>query len=250
MAELSVLIKFASHIGVQEYMNRISLNILFSFVFLFTIVLKGQEGARIVHANEDTSFVVSATAVTHHSSTVTRSVVVPTLGVTDFVIVQNYGNVQLSWTDTSNQNTEYFQIQRSTDNENFQTIGTLYANEGESNYGYVDQPEEAGTYFYRIRMVSIEGDFEFSNVIDAEHVIQVLYDEIEVYPNPAVDYLLIRNIQAQSAVIQIRQLDGAMLLVKNVRNDESVDVSTLPRGWVIIRVFDNGQSTFHRVLLR
>jgi hypothetical protein len=250
LRRLSDCYMFATRMRVQEYMKRYTQHILFSFTFLLVIAVQGQGATKLVQAKDDTSFVENVAIVSHYSSTASSRVVVPTIGLSDFQVVQNFGNIQLTWVDTNNQNTQIFQIQRSIDSLNFQTIGTLDVLDGKSDYGFVDQPEEAGKYYYRIRIVSNYGDVVYSNVIDALHEVQVMFDKIEVFPNPAVNFIKIENMQAKSAVIQIRQLDGAMLLVKNVRNDESVDVTALPRGWVIIRIIDRGQSTFHRVLLR
>lgn len=80
----------------------------------------------------------------------------------------NRGDVTIKWSTASEQNADYFTVERSIDGTTFSAIATKPAAGNSSvvnNYSAVDADPYAGTSFYRVRQTDFNGDFSFSNMI-------------------------------------------------------------------------------------
>jgi hypothetical protein len=99
----------------------------------------------------------------------------------------------LKWATTEEVNASHFEIQRSGDARNFETIGKIAAN-GESktlmDYDFWDSLPLPGANYYRLRMVDLDNSYSFSRTI----VLRFEIDErISIYPNPVADVLRIES---------------------------------------------------------
>ncbi|TLV00324.1 T9SS type A sorting domain-containing protein [Dyadobacter luticola] len=95
-------------------------------------------------------------------------------------------NIGLSWETTWEKNSKAFEIERSTDLQIFETIGTLNAageTAGRTQYNFTDENPLASTSYYRLKMIDQDDSFSFSNVIDVVNVRQET--TLIVAPNPA-----------------------------------------------------------------
>lgn len=96
--------------------------------------------------------------------------------------------VLLSWKTASEENSDRFLIERSTDNGSFKQVGTQAA-AGNSNtlraYSFTDEPNssEQTTLYYRLKMFSKDGTFQYSNSVQVDNTATVAHS-IVVYPNP------------------------------------------------------------------
>jgi hypothetical protein len=101
-------------------------------------------------------------------------------------------NVQLDWLTGQERNSDYFEVQRSGDGNNFLAIGALSAS-GNSDeiqtYGFLDQSlsaQETSTLYYRLRQVDLDGSFRYSPLVSVQFVPnQTLH--LQVIPNPVQD---------------------------------------------------------------
>lgn len=76
--------------------------------------------------------------------------------------------VQLRWTTASEQNNDYFTIERSSDGQIFSTIGTLDGAGNSSqlhHYSFTDAGPHNGTAYYRIRQTDFDGQYSLSKII-------------------------------------------------------------------------------------
>lgn len=98
----------------------------------------------------------------------------------------------LAWTTASEINNDYFDVERSADARNFVAIGKVQGH-GTTNdvqdYDFLDRNPLSGKNYYRLKQVDYNGAFEYSNVelVDFSEG----RDGIEVFPNPALDYITI-----------------------------------------------------------
>jgi hypothetical protein len=75
---------------------------------------------------------------------------------------------QLSWTTASEQNSARFEVQRSLDGASFATVGSVAAagtSLGARGYQYLDAAAPAGTSYYRLRQVDVDGTSAYSPVV-------------------------------------------------------------------------------------
>lgn len=180
-----------------------------------------------------------------------------------FNVIKREPNSVVKWSTSSEEHIKYFEITRSIDGVNFQTLGTVPA-VGFSNqvidYEFVDatlQSLSAGTYFYQLRIVE-SGDKKYlSSVIQIKHAPTVAAQLFNVYPNPAIDKMQLDLNEALDQVIIITIMDANGKLVKNIVDPTiigksiEIDIQDLKSGLYFIDITDiNGVSASQKFLKR
>jgi len=93
-------------------------------------------------------------------------------------------HIVITWTTISENNNEYFTVEKSKDAINFESAGTLKG-AGNSNelleYSLNDYSPFPGVSYYRLKQTDFDGKFTYSNIaaVDFKNT-----DEFAVYPNP------------------------------------------------------------------
>lgn len=84
---------------------------------------------------------------------------------------EDKNDVILAWNTASESNSNYFEIQRSSDGIDFKKIGQVYAS-GNSNvlkqYFFRDEFPGKGTNLYRLKMVDLDGSYSISKTVSAQ----------------------------------------------------------------------------------
>ena len=129
---------------------------------------------------------------------------------------RNNGSANLlEWTTSSEQNSNYFNLQRSTDGINYVNAGTIAASGNSStakNYNYSDNITAINTtlFYYRLKIVDITGSIKYSPVVKIK--LNSKGFNIEA-TNPFADQLKI-NIEtelSEKAVISLKDISGRKL---------------------------------------
>jgi|WetSurMetagenome_2_1015567.scaffolds.fasta_scaffold02310_10 choice-of-anchor B domain-containing protein len=106
--------------------------------------------------------------------------------LTSFTAVANKNSVILNWTTATETNNFGFEVERKSEKE-FVTIGFINGagNSTEpQKYSYTDNDLEAGRYEYRLKQIDFDGNYDYSNVVEAEiNILNSLTLE-QNYPNP------------------------------------------------------------------
>jgi len=100
--------------------------------------------------------------------------------------------IPLGWSTSSEQNTAYFEVQKSVDGTGFYPLGKVTAagnSSTERRYSYIDKAVSAENY-YRLRMVDIDGKFTYSNVVVIKS--PGVQQQVWVVNNPFRSYIDIR----------------------------------------------------------
>jgi len=120
--------------------------------------------------------------------------------------------VELSWETSLEINTSSFQIERSLDGNEFQTLDEVkaagYSNEGKK-YLFVDDKVEraiAPQFYYRLKQIDIDGQFEYSQTLSLQGGIRKHLD-FSVFPNPATDVLHLNFDGQQFTGVQVKVLN-------------------------------------------
>lgn len=104
----------------------------------------------------------------------------------DFSGILNKNKVELSWSTATEKNSDYFDVERSIDAQEFTKVGTQKA-AGNSNkilkYSNIDESPLNGISYYRLKQFDTDGSFHFSNIISI-NVIKEKKVKFIVYPNP------------------------------------------------------------------
>jgi hypothetical protein len=164
----------------------------------------------------------------------------------------------LDWGTASEINNYGFEVQRyneSTqvwDNLGFVLSKAIGGNSLDKlTYDYLDenvydQSMGAKTFYYRLRQVDFNGDFEFSEVKSVSFNSKTPINEITVklFPNPVNDILFIEltNNQGQNYYdILVYDKFGKLVLTNQVKRKAQIDVSQLPQGSYSITIRNDKQ---------
>lgn len=155
--------------------------------------------------------------------------------------------VAIHWSTMSEYNTENFLVQRSIDNLNWLTIGSVDAahfSNSELTYTFIDENPSEGINYYKIIQIDKDG---LSTVSQAK-AISVIYNtktKVDVFPNPSKGFLAIKSDIAieNYALFNIH----GKILVKG--SNEIVDMTIFENGTYYLQVIlDNGEQQLIKVL--
>lgn len=161
---------------------------------------------------------------------------------------KNSGNTNiLSWAVASEQGLGYYELQKSTDGQNFADVAAIPAT-GSNNYSYADNISGSPSplYYYRLKSVDKDGNFTISPVIKIS--VQVSSSFIRVNPNPFKDKLVV-NIQSPgqgNAGLLLTDVSGRQIMkqMQAISTGQNViDINgtgNLANGVYLLTVIDSG----------
>lgn len=131
--------------------------------------------------------------------------------------VTNQG-IQLEWITAVEINNDYFEILKSNDGISFNPIAKIegFGNSNQlQEYSYIDRNNFSGNYYYQLKQVDFNGDYEYHQII----LVSISGTEgtsFSVYPNPITDgYFTIRiTDELTHPVLEIYSMTGKLLVRK------------------------------------
>jgi hypothetical protein len=155
---------------------------------------------------------------------------------------------RIMWETENEINLGSYQLERSNDGFNFESIATISpatptGATGKNNYSYNDKTPINGANYYRLKSIDIDKSESFSNVIKLS---QEVNNNIEMYPNPANDVL---NIDIKSNItstltIKIVDISGRVLIQQSIDgkqglNSIQLDIHELATGMYSVQIIEN-----------
>ena len=164
---------------------------------------------------------------------------------------------QLAWVTATEENSAYFEVQRSTNGADFRRIGQVQA-AGSSlqtrSYDFQDNQPHIGVGYYRLKMVDRDGSFTYSDVVA---IAIKLRDNTAVFPVPTATALNVVYDAVATGEITVNIVDAlGKVLMTNVENTAqgfnqfSYDVSQLPVGTYFINIADGNEMPVVRPFIR
>ncbi|MDP4131720.1 MAG: T9SS type A sorting domain-containing protein [Bacteroidota bacterium] len=144
------------------------------------------------------------------------------------------GSIKLLWATAQEINSSSFDIERSADQGDWQKIGSVKAKGYSSttaNYSYTDQFPLAGNGYYRLKMIDLDGKFQYSKVVvvSTDNNSQPLV----VYSNPFSDQIRVKvNVaRSQNLTLTVSDIIGKTYL-KQSYNAQAGDnlINLVPNG--------------------
>lgn len=158
--------------------------------------------------------------------------------------------VLLEWSTASESNSSHFELQRSADARNWLPIGERPA-QGNSftltSYSFLDRSPLAGTSYYRLKMVDLDGTNELSDVV----VIERTAIGQRCFPNPNTGSFNVMRADA-STPIEVRDATGRLAPARIEAIAEGVVRLTLARsipGVYFVRIGSGGDQLVERVVV-
>jgi hypothetical protein len=154
-----------------------------------------------------------------------------------FTAVNTEMGVQLDWETLSEINADYFEVQRAIDNLTFEPVARVEAlgnAEDPYTYQHLDRINGSGIIYYRLKMVDLDGSFEYSRIVSVERSGEGVY---HVFPNPLTQGQVVKFNGMVNWVRVVSAMNNNV--VYEARDVDSLDTTRLPKG-VYMLCFDNG----------
>ena len=135
-----------------------------------------------------------------------------------FSAVKNRQSVYLNWLSNSEDLSDYFVIERSTDNINFEileNVASVNVDQETHTYGRQDLQPDFGYNYYRIKEIFTNGIYRYSPTKKVHFDLNL--SKVNVYPNPATTEVFLKtgDYTGQSAKIEIYNSLGILMTTEN-----------------------------------
>jgi hypothetical protein len=169
--------------------------------------------------------------------------------LTAFTATATDKGTALAWATASEENNRAFEVQRSANGRDFETIATV-AGAGTTyeaqNYNYLDAQPLNGVNYYRLKQVDFDGSFELHRVVAV--LFATKGNAVAVLPTEVTTQfdLVFGEALTTDAQVQIYNFGGQLLHSETVaagNQRQTIDAAALAAGIYVVRVQNNGVST-------
>ena len=137
--------------------------------------------------------------------------------------------VTLSWSTASEQNSSHFDVEKSTDGENWRVIGTVLAagnSTQDINYSFTDDEKSNGQNYYRLNQVDIDGKNEYYGPLHA--ACESDQDVFMSFPNPSGKdgFSVVLNSKTMKGIglLTISDLKGNVVYTKRIEVQDGISL--------------------------
>lgn len=139
-------------------------------------------GVAIAAQRNNSDDIITAGQVNHIRITVYYTFITLPVSLTSFTATMQNKTVQLNWKTLSENNINNYQLERSADGRNFNSITTIQGlNIPVANYSYVDNFPLSGVSYYRLNIQGAAGYQKYSQVVSVKNNKENL---VSLFPSP------------------------------------------------------------------
>lgn len=160
-----------------------------------------------------------------------------------FTVTKEENDALLNWATATEVNNNYFDVEHSTDAENFTQVGRVFSKNGNStsvqNYNFRHDKTSKGINYYRLKQVDFDGSFEYT---DIRSVVFGTHAGLNIFPNPTTDKIQVEIPVGIDKDVVVEIVNAAGQLVRSVRNPAQVgniltlNVEDLALGYYFIQL--------------
>jgi len=155
--------------------------------------------------------------------------------------------VELSWEALTERGSDYFTVERSANNRDFEAIGNVNAlrNSGQVQHSFTDGTPLLGTSYYRLRIHNQDGKITTSSIATVFITRPGWFNTKNIHPNPAKDHFLLEfeiGDAGKEATIGVYSFIGSTLLTHNLGKlnagsyKQKMSIATLPAGIYFVKI--------------
>lgn len=168
------------------------------------------------------------------------------------------GVSHLTWSSLQEQNTSYFEIQKSNDGVNFDHLSDLPA-KGSSdvvvNYSFDDIKANAGINYYRLKLMDRDGQYQYSNIAAVNVNIKGIHIT-GIYPAPFINKINVTVSSETKTQATLSLFDNAGKLLgmqqhmvnKGINNLVMGDLDKLAKGFYTMRIQVGSEITVKKLI--
>lgn len=166
--------------------------------------------------------------------------------------------VDVTWSTATEEDNDFFEVQRSVDGANFEVIGTVTGAgnyEGLLDYSFADYSFAEGVSYYRLRQVDFDGAFEYSPV-QAVEIGDAGAAAVTLFPNPSngndINVTLTPSWETADVTVRVYTAGGQMLSERLSSGTARIQLPTndLAPGLYAVQISDGKQTTTERLVVR
>jgi Ice-binding-like len=168
----------------------------------------------------------------------------------DFKATKADPGIELFWTVADEYSLARYELGRSADGLHFYTIGSVNSANTAflKSYNWPDNTPLAGTNFYRLKMVDMDGVFKYSSVIKINTDVK---KSISVYCNPVTNHMLVLKLYGQlkgDHIINLYTSSGIQVMSTRMAYNSHDVVSSisldknLAKGVYFLKISDPGKN--------
>ncbi|MCC7532650.1 MAG: T9SS type A sorting domain-containing protein [Bacteroidia bacterium] len=162
--------------------------------------------------------------------------------------IEKTNDVSIHWITASEIDNEKFEIERSFNNSNFETIGKVQGagtSKVTNSYLFVDsdaiskaKTKDSKIIYYRIRQTDYSSKNRLSNIVAVNIGNQINEINNSIYPNPAKNFTVIKSLNNKAiGKVMIYTVSGQKIIEKTVWTEQlNLDISTLQSGIYFIQI--------------
>ncbi len=170
--------------------------------------------------------------------------------------------IKLEWQTATEKNNHHFEIERSANAIDFETILTAPTQNGNSNqlqdYLVYDNNPKNSTLYYRLKQVDNDGQFSYSKITTVDCNVSEKHNTVvAVYPNPTADVLTVamNHFEEGKAWIKIFDISTNLILQNEINlthgnNLYDIAVSNLSAGMYLIEISNNDRIVFRNKIVK
>ncbi len=154
------------------------------------------------------------------------------------------GSVKVSWATSQEQNSDFYDVERSGDQADWSSIGTVKAkgfSSTTSNYFLTDKTPLSGTGYYRLKMVDLDGKYKYSPTVTVSTDKNSV--PLVIYSNPFFDQIRLKiNLsRPQNLMMTVSDMQGKTYITQSYQaqsgdNFVNIQPSVSSSGMYILRI--------------
>ncbi|MDG1331498.1 MAG: T9SS type A sorting domain-containing protein [Crocinitomicaceae bacterium] len=174
----------------------------------------------------------------------------------------NNDHIEVGWTVGSELNLDFYEVQRSENGIDFETIGIVNAvgsTQTEQNYTFEDYNVGRNQdYYYRYQSVDFDMYTEYSPIVNARLIgSENFVESILVYPNPTNGNLFLELILELNSLVEMKVLNSAGQQIESIErvgsggnNVFALNTNDWAAGIYVVQVTDlrTGQTVYRKVI--
>ena len=163
------------------------------------------------------------------------------------------GNTVLEWITATENNNDYFTVERSADAIEWVNVGRIEgAGYSARRYNFSDVQTYKGDSYYRLKQTDYDGKYSYSPVVSVRNCQGTSREnDFSIYPNPAAgEFNLQFSGQAEDVrFVEVYNLMGLKILHQE-NYESSIDLSDKPGGNYIVNLVLNDQVISKKIMLK
>ncbi len=165
------------------------------------------------------------------------------------------GLVKLIWETSQEVNNDYYAIQRSKDNMDFDDIGRIASTgstETNTAYNFIDQLYQPGAYYYRLKQVDYDGTYTYSPTRSVAYN-TTASNSLVISPNPSSGLFSLqipKDFVSATGTLSVIDILGETVKEINVgqlHSNTLLNLSYLPHGIYFLKYFYNDNLQVHKL---